>query len=141
MNTDILTHCTTGSLDGTLNFSQVIKVLSELEVERYHADLVRNEKTYYGKNSESYVIPFSLASQFTVEIGNQFNRDQIKKMIRAVQFNKICYVEFLEKIMFFGVANYFVFIKGKKALYFGRKGESHCELFPSSSSIIAPCRD
>ena len=79
MNSYILMRCTTGSLDGTLNFPQVIQALSEIEVERYHADLVRNEKTYYGKNSESWVIPFSLGSRFTVEIGNQFNRDQIKK--------------------------------------------------------------
>ena len=141
MNTDILTHCTLGSLKGTLNFPQVIQTLAEIGVERYHADLVRMEKTYYGKANETCVIPFSLANRLTVEIGHQFNRDQIKRMIRAIQFNKMGYIEFLEKIVFFGVANYFVFLKGKKVLYFGRKGESHCELFPLSSSIIAPCRD
>ncbi len=42
------------------------------------------------------------------------------------------YGDFLRKTMAAGCVGYFVQIAGRRALYFGRNGESHVELFPSA---------
>jgi uncharacterized protein YbcV (DUF1398 family) len=52
--------------------------------------------------------------------------------IRAAQADTIRYPEFMKQAMAAGAVAYWVFLSGKKVIYFGRRGEFHIEEFPRS---------
>ena len=53
----VILDCTLASSATTLRFPDIVARLSAAGVERYHADLVRAEKTYYLPSGESEVVP------------------------------------------------------------------------------------
>jgi uncharacterized protein YbcV (DUF1398 family) len=52
--------------------------------------------------------------------------------VRQSQRNEHTYLDFIRKTMAAGCVGYFVQITGRRAIYFGRNGESHVELFPTA---------
>lgn len=127
MNTKVMQATTEGSLDGTLTFPEVVQMLMAEGVESYHVDLVRQEKTFYMPNGESYVEKMTLP---TYALADGFSAEQVVASLRAIQNKEISYMEFLRLIMKAGTTHYIVFLVGRRALYFGRKGEFHVEEFP-----------
>lgn len=129
MDTKVIDECSHGSLADTLSFPEVVKRLMQVNVERYSVDLVRMEKYFYGKNGETYLqkIDFEGAQP----IAEDFVSEQVGRAVRSIQQGKINYLEFLKEIMVSGTSNYTVYIDGKQVVYFGRKGETHIEQFPS----------
>jgi uncharacterized protein YbcV (DUF1398 family) len=126
MNIEIAKECTILSDEGKISFPTVVQRLSEGGIELYYADLLSSNKTFYAGNS-TYKIDCS--SPVKEEVGEDFNKEGVIKAIRDIQKNQIKYQTFIERIMDSGVVCYMVFIKGRKAIYFGRKGEQHIEDF------------
>lgn len=124
--------CARGSLLGELTFPQVVGRLAEMGVERYHADYSRNEITYYMPDGDSVVVATPHDPHPT---GQAFSSPEIAAAVLQSQRNEHSYVDFVRKTMKAGCVGYFVQITGRRAIYFGRNGESHVELFPSAPTV------
>lgn len=120
--------CTEGSDRGSMSFPQVVERLMAAGVERYRADLVRAEKTYYLPNGDSVVTP---AKPLPRPAATAFAADGVEAAVRAVQAGRIGYAEFCERIAEAGCVDYIVSLTGRRAIYFGRTGDSHVEPFPA----------
>lgn len=124
----VMTECSEGSVSGALRFPQVVEKLAAIGVEAYHADLYRHEKTYYMPSGESHVEGESKLGGITVADG--FHQDSVRQAIRRVQQGKTGYVAFMEQIAAAGVAQYWVYLEGRRVVYTGRRGEEWVEWFP-----------
>lgn len=128
MNTQVMHETTTRSLAGTITFPEVVMKLMQIGTESYHCDLVRKAKTYYMPDGQTH---FEELDYKGPAIAENFSQEQVIAAIRAIQKQEINYKEFLNRIMKAGTTRYFVFLQGKKAIYYGRKGDFHIENFPS----------
>lgn len=126
----VIHECTKLSMEGKISFPEVVKRLSEVGVERYHADLARLEKTSYigADRTEQHELPLDAPPP----IGESFSEEGVRQALLAVQQSQIDYPEFLRRIMTAGTAGYMVFLQGRKAIYFGRHGDFWVERFPGS---------
>ena len=52
--------------------------------------------------------------------------------VRAIQQGKLTYKAFCERIAEAGCVGYHVSLAGRRAVYYGRTGENHVELFPTA---------
>jgi len=127
MNIEVLKLSTAGSLSGKVSFPEVVRALIAEGVESYDADLVRLQKTFYTPAGETHVEKLDFPPR---PIGEEFNAAEVLSAIRASQTQAQPYPEFLRRVMDAGTTRYIVFLKGQKAIYFGRKGEFHVEEFP-----------
>lgn len=125
---NVIKECTKLSFEKSNSFPEVLKKLSDAGIERYYADLIKLEKTYYGKGTESYrdQIPIKNAQN----ISEQFSEEGIRNAIIAIQRGEIDYATFLHRAMQSGIVSYTVFINGAQVHYLGRKGEIWIEHFP-----------
>jgi uncharacterized protein YbcV (DUF1398 family) len=122
--------CVASSQAGEIAFPQVVARLSELGVERYHADYCRAEITFYDKECNSYVVR---TLHWDVSIGEPFLANEVEKSVRKSQRNEHSYAEFVCDTMQAGCVGYFVHLCGRQVSYFGRNGETHVERFPPVS--------
>lgn len=130
MKTDqVLTvqECMRGSLTGELNFPQIVERLIAIGVERYHADYSRQEITYYLSDGDSVVVASPHADHPTAI---EFSSKGVEAAVRQSQCGEHTYADFVRKTMEAGCVGYFVQITGRRAIYVGRNGDSHVELFP-----------
>jgi uncharacterized protein YbcV (DUF1398 family) len=125
---DVMRECTKGSDEERLTFPQVVTKLMEAGVERYHADLRRAEKTYYMPDGDSHVIA---SAPVGAAFAPAFSPDGVAAAIEAIQTGQIGYRAFCERIAAAGCVGYLVSLAGRRAVYFGRTGESHVEPFPA----------
>jgi uncharacterized protein YbcV (DUF1398 family) len=116
------------SLAAKVTFPEVVGRLIECGVERYHTDYSRQETTYYLADGDSAVVSTPHPPH---QVGEEFSAAAVEAAIRQSQRNEHTYADFVQKTMAAGCVGYFVQITGRRAIYFGRKGESHVELFPS----------
>lgn len=127
LDTQLIQECVTHSLAGTMTFPEVVARLTAARVERYSVDLVRMEHTAYSAGGESHVAPMAVAG--LPPIAENFSEDGVNGAIAAVRERAIDYSEFLRRIARAGTVGYSVYITGQKAVYVGRRGESHSEPF------------
>jgi uncharacterized protein YbcV (DUF1398 family) len=125
----VVLACTRDSDAGTSRFPEIVARLVTAGVERYHADLIRAEKTYYLPSGESEVVP-DAALQVAPALA--FTAGGVEAAVRASQAGSIDYREFCRRVAAAGCAGYFVSLSGRRALYYGRTGETHVELFPGT---------
>jgi len=126
--TRVMEECSKASDASALSFRQVVGKLMEAGIEWYHADLLRSEKTYYMPDGESHAVPNAAISRAPAR---QFSATAVDAAVRAIQAQSIDYKEFCERIGAAGCIGYFVSFPGRRAIYFGRTGESHVEPFPN----------
>lgn len=124
---EVATACTRGSDTGTMTFPQVVHELMEAGVERYLADLTRGQKTYYLPGGQSCVVD---GAPLDRKVADGFDPARIEAAIRASQARAISYGEFCEAVAAAGCVGYVVSLAGRRAVYFGRTGETHVEPFP-----------
>jgi uncharacterized protein YbcV (DUF1398 family) len=124
----VILDCALASYAATVRFPDIVGRLAAAGVERYHADLVRAEKTYYLPSGESEVVP---DEALRLAPAAPFMAAGVDAAVRASQAGSIDYREFCRRIADAGCAGYFVSIAGRRALYYGRTGETHVEPFPS----------
>jgi uncharacterized protein YbcV (DUF1398 family) len=131
MNTEAMRATLHESEAGKFTFPQVVAALSAVGVESYFADLSRAADTFYLPTGETHTEKMTLP---TTKISEDFSQPGIVAAIRAAQADEIRYPEFLRRAMAAGITAYWVFIAGRKVIYFGRKGDFHVEEFPKQKS-------
>lgn len=129
MDINTIEKCTALSLAGELTFSEALQRLAVAGNERYIVDLIDFKKISYGSEDETYTTSFNFTGP---KVARKFDDKAVKDAILDIQQSKIDYQTFLRRIMTAGCCYYEVFIMGKKAIYFGRDGSFHIELFPSA---------
>jgi len=122
-------ECSHAAIKNEITFPEVLQRLTEIGVERYHADYSRHEITYYHSDGTSHVVSLTPPQ---AEIGLEFCADIIESAVKQSQQNEHTYNDFLRKTMRAGCVGYFVQITGKQVIYFGRNGDTHVERFPGS---------
>jgi uncharacterized protein YbcV (DUF1398 family) len=127
---DVIVECTRASDEGRVSFGEVVMMLMKAGVERYHADLVRGDKTFYLPNGESEVVESKPA---TVAPARDFAAAGVEAAVRAAQAGRIQYGEFCKLAAEAGCVGYIVSIVGQRVVYFGRAGDSHVEWFPCAN--------
>lgn len=123
INAAVINECSSKKL----SFPEKISELSKIDIERYAVDLVKNEVIYYSHNCETYTE--STDVQYQGALAMNFDSKRVIEAIRANQQGQIDYQTFLRDIITAGVVGYTVYLDGKQVIYFGRKGESHTEIF------------
>jgi len=126
---EVMQECTEGSDQERLSFPEVVMKLAEAGVERYHADLTRAEKIYYLPTGESHRVT---AAKVEATPPSAFAADGIAAAVKAIQQKKIAYREFCEGIAKAGCVGYMVSLAGRRAVYYGRTGDSYVESFPAA---------
>jgi uncharacterized protein YbcV (DUF1398 family) len=127
MNLELIRSTLAGSLAGTNAFPDVVRTLTAERVESYRADLVRMEETFYMPDGTTHVEKLEFPK---LPIGEEFDAADVVAAIRDSQAGKCKYPEFLTRVMNAGTTSYVAYLKGKRVIYFGRKGEFHVEEFP-----------
>ncbi len=127
--TDVIQKCARGALTGEMTFPEIVGRLSEIGVERYHADYSRQEITYYLADGKSLVVATLHPSHAT---SMTFSASAVEAAVRESQRNEHTYQDFIQKTMAAGCVGYFVQITGRRVMYFGRDGDLHVEHFPSA---------
>ncbi len=128
MDIQTLEDCDRLALEGKFSFPESIQRMASTGVERYRADLVRMEKMHYSADGEARAVAIDLAG--APPIAEELNSAAVKYALTAIQSGKIEYGEFLRRIMSAGVTDYGVWLRGRKATYFGRTGDFYVENFP-----------
>jgi uncharacterized protein YbcV (DUF1398 family) len=114
---------------------EVVGKLMAVGIEQYHADLYRREKTYYAANGDSLVESEGGLDPkvFSADaVAAELNPTGVAEALRRIQHKEIDYQQFLRDIESAGVANYSVYLTGKRAIYTGRKGDAYVEWFPGA---------
>ena len=125
----LVRECTRASDEGCVSFGAIVMKLMGAGVERYHADLLRSEKTYYLPNGDSEVVPNDAIG---VAPARTFSAEGVAAAVKAVQAGAIKYKEFCERAMAAGCVGYHVSMAGKRVVYYGRTGNNHVEWFPGA---------
>lgn len=128
---EVVVECTRASDEERVTFPAVVQMLVNAGVERYHADLVKNDKTYYLPDGSYAIVPTHAVGALPAQ---RFLAEQVEAAVRASQQQQIGYREFCRRVVDAGCAGYWVSITGKRAVYYGRSGETHVELFPRADS-------
>ena len=125
----VVEECTAASDESRMSFPDVIGALMSAGVERYHADLVRSEKTYFLPDGESRVIPSDAVGRVPARA---FSASSVEAAVQAIQTGEISYKAFCERVLDAGCVGYHVHIAGRRVVYYGRSGDSHVEWFPGA---------
>lgn len=126
----VVRECTEASDQERIAFPDVVAKLMQAGVERYHADLTRAEKTFYLPDGSSETVA---GARISVAPPLEFSASEVEAAIRAIQSGKIKYKEFCARIAAAGCVGYFVSLAGRRAIYYGRTGDSYVEPFPSAA--------
>jgi uncharacterized protein YbcV (DUF1398 family) len=123
-------ECTRASDEERITFGEVVGKLMAAGIERYHTDLVRADKVYFLPDGSSHRVS---ADAVPVTPARTFSSDGVATAIRAIQTGHIRYQEFCRRIAASGCVGYHVSLAGRRAVYYGRTGEIHVELFPQAT--------
>jgi uncharacterized protein YbcV (DUF1398 family) len=114
-----------------MTFPQIVGTLSEAGFEGYIIDFRRQTAIYYLPNDDSVAFE---THAIAVPVAPAFDDAALSAAIREAQ-NLVpgyTYKDFCAKAKAAGCAGYMVLFSGKRAVYFGRTGETHVEYFPGS---------
>jgi uncharacterized protein YbcV (DUF1398 family) len=118
----------TGSSEGRLHFGQVLGLLAQAGVESYAVDYRTHLTTYFLPDGQTLGIETEMPEG---RIGDAFDAEALQSAIRGSQKGEVKYPEFKRLSSQAGCVGYTVWLAGRHVAYYGRKGESHVERFPS----------
>ncbi len=127
---EVVREMTQASDEERIAFPDVVKALMQIDVERYHADLVLGTKTYFMPDGSYEVTHGHAPSRAAAE----FVADGVEQAVRAIKRSEIGYREFCDRIAAVGCVGYFVSLAGRRAVYYGRTNDSHVEWFPGATT-------
>lgn len=127
---DIIERCARDSHAGTRNFGEIVMTLIAAGVESYFADYRCGKTTYYMASGEAVSTDLLVPD---LQVEQAFDADAVQAAVRGAQAGKVKYPEFVRLTLAAGCAGYFVWIAGRHVTYFGRRGETHIEHFPSAT--------
>jgi uncharacterized protein YbcV (DUF1398 family) len=128
MNIDVIHEVMAETQEGKLVFPEVVRRLLEIDVESYFCSLAGGTETFYMRDGQAHTEKMILPM---APIAEEFSAPGLNAAIRGAQADTIRYPEFAKRSAAAGVIAYWAFLTGRKVIYFGRKGESHTEEFPS----------
>ena len=85
---DVMEECTRASDEERVTFGEVVMKLIEAGVERYHADLLRAQKTYFLPNDKSLVVA---GAPVAGKAPSAFSAAGVEAAVRAIQGRAIQY--------------------------------------------------
>ena len=124
----VIEQCAQASQNGTASFGEIVKALMEVGVESYLADYRAQNTRYYMPDGQVYNHDLIATGQ---PIAENFDAAAVKEAIRGAQRGEIKYPEFKKLTQAAGCIGYMVWLAGRHVTYFGRRGETHVEHFPS----------
>ena len=129
MDTAIMEECTRASHEERITFGEVVGRLIGAGVERYHVDLVRGESTYFMPDGQSHRVTYK-----TVDLrpADAFSADGVLAAVRSIQAGRTKNLTFCRQILEAGCVGYLVSMQGRRAVYYGRSGETYVEPFPGT---------
>jgi hypothetical protein len=83
----VMQECAMLSLAGQITFLEVVRRLADIGVERYHADYIRHEITYYLPDGDSLVVTLPPHPQAAAET---FSAAGIESAIRLIPARRNC---------------------------------------------------
>jgi uncharacterized protein YbcV (DUF1398 family) len=112
-----------------MSFPQILQALGDAGFEGYAVDFRRARAAYYLPSGESLELATHVDE---TPIGSAFDAAALQAAIREAQTQApgYSYRGFCAKAKAAGCAGYLVSLPGRRAVYFGRTGETHVELFP-----------
>ena len=116
------------SNEGRIHFGQVVGNLLNAGVESYAVDYRAGRATYYMPCGETLTLELGLPIN---EIAAEFSGAGIKEAILGAQRGEVMYPQFKQLSQAAGCVGYTVWLSGRHVTYYGRKGETHVEHFPS----------
>jgi uncharacterized protein YbcV (DUF1398 family) len=125
---DVVRKMSKASDEERITFPEVVQALMEVQIERYHSDLVAGRKTYYLADGDFVDVE---GHKFGGAPG-EFSAEGVEKAVRAIQRREIGYRQFCRLIADAGCVGYFVSLTGRRAVYYGRTGDEHVEWFPGA---------
>ncbi len=127
--TKVAKTCLEGAETDTMTFPQIVGTLMREGFESYAIDFRRASATYYLPDGDSIVLP---THRGEVPIADTLDVASVQAAIREAQqlVSGYTYAGFCAKVMAAGCAGYIVSFIGRRAVYFGRTGETHVEHFP-----------
>jgi uncharacterized protein YbcV (DUF1398 family) len=124
----VVHEATRASLEQRARFPQVVAMLRDAGIERYHADLVAGTRTYYSAAGAVATV----AAGHPATPASTFHGAVVEAAVHATQRDEIQYLEFCDRIAAAGCVGYLVSLAGARALYYGRTGDFHVERFPGT---------
>ncbi|MFC5759305.1 DUF1398 family protein [Rhizobium sp. GCM10022189] len=125
----IAEDCTRASEEDRMSFPQILGLLSEAGIESYFADLRRGVKVYYLPAGETLEIATGAARP---PVAETFDAAAVGAAVQWAQAAAAdySYKGFCGRVMAAGCMGYLVSLPGRRAVYFGRTGQTHVEHFP-----------
>lgn len=124
----VIEKCAHDSYAGTRDFGEIVSALATAGIESYLADYRAPATTYYTPAGHAHTLPLHAPD---IEIADAFDQQALQAAIRGAQRGEVKYPEFLKLSMAAGCVSYIVWIAGRHVSYFGRRGETHTERFPT----------
>ena len=114
-----------------MTFPQIVGTLMAAGFEGYAVDFRRASAAYYLPSGDSVALP---THGDDLQVNASFDTAALRAAIREAQALSpgYSYKSFCRKAKGAGCAGYLVSFPGRRAVYFGRTGETHVELFPAS---------
>lgn len=126
--TTLARRCLDAAETGQMTFPQIVGALSDAGFESYAVDLRRPLATYSLPGGDC--AEFADAGE-RLTIADAFDPEALQAAIREAQqlAPGYSYTGFRRKAAAAGCVGYLVSFPGRRAVYFGRTGEVHTELF------------
>lgn len=121
--------CLKGAEENTMTFPEIVATLHDAGFESYLVDFRRATTTYYRPADAALVLG---GHEDDTPITATLDSQALAAAIREAQMlvPGYSYIGFCRKARQAGCAGYLVSFPGRRALYFGRMGETHVEHFP-----------
>lgn len=134
MNTEqktVAQTCKDGAENNTMTFPEVVGALTAAGFESYIVDFRKASAVYFLPDGDSLTLE---THRIFGPVAPEFNVSALSAAICEAQnlAPGYTYKGFCAKAKAAGCAAYMVSILGKRAVYFGRTGETHVEYFPGS---------
>jgi uncharacterized protein YbcV (DUF1398 family) len=125
---EMIEQCARNSHAGIISFGEVVATLTQAGVESYHADYRQRTTTYYLPDGATHSVQLHAPDG---SIPAAFDASALQAAIRGAQRVDVKYPRFLSLSMAAGCVGYIVWRAGRHVSYFGHRGETHIEPFPS----------
>lgn len=121
--------CLDAAETGTMTFPEIVAALMAGGFESYAVDFRRAAATYYRPDGDSAELPMPAHA---APVAATFQAGAIQEAIGEAQrlAPGYTYRGFCGKVTAAGCAGYMVSFLGRRAVYYGRTGETHVEPFP-----------
>ena len=111
------------------NFIEVVSALLEARVRSYEVDFVARRLMLYGEDGSHHAVAIEVPADLAPS--EFFSSGAIDRTIMRMRGPDADYATFLQGMMQAGCAQYFVYLRGRRAIYLGVDGDQHVVQIPA----------